>query len=180
MLLEPELLTPLVDVADKVLGPTTIIRQRARPLDLHVKFLAGGCREVTLVLERLQYGRNLDGSYGDELPADATNAASNRITLIGNSHCAVNPDGKPRYRLISESVNLPGVQRPGSARNMLTYAVETFEPGQTWRDWLDAKPEAYLLQDRYYGLVCARFDVNIDDLVLQTAEEADATPSSFA
>jgi len=180
MLLEPELITPIVEVADKVLGPTTIIRQRARPLDLHVRFLPNGCREVTLVLERLQYGRNVDGSYGDELPADATNAASNRITLSGNSHCAVDTDGKPRYRLIQESVSLQGQQLPGSARNMLTYEVETFEPGQTWRQWLEAKPEQYMLQDRYYGLVCARFEVNIDDLVLQTAEEADAAPSSFA
>lgn len=180
MLLEPQLVTPLVDVADKVLGPTTIIRQRARPLDLHVKFLGNGCREVTLVLQRIQYGRNEDGSYGDELPADATNAASNRITLTGNSNCAVSTDGKPRYRLIQESITLPGQQLPGSARNMLTYEVETFDVGQTWRQWLEAKPEQYMLQDRYYGLVCARFDINIDDLVDETTQEADAAPSVFA
>jgi hypothetical protein len=180
MLIEPEL-TPLqFDVTDKVLGPATIFRQRARPELLTIKILPNGCREVTLVLRRIQYARNLDGSYGDELAERDTNAASNLITLTGNSSCAVNMDGKPRYRLISDSIDLNGVPRPGSARNMLTYEVETFEPGQNYRQWLEAKPEQYMFQDRYYGLVCARFDVNIDDLVQETTEEADAAPSAFA
>lgn len=181
MLLEPELVTLELDVADRVLGPTTIFRQRARPLELTIKFLPGGCREVRLLLLRVQYGRNLDGSYGDELAASDTNAASNQILLVGNSACAVDATtGKPRFRLISEGLALPSLQVAGSALNVLTNVVEPFEPGQTYRQWLEAKPEAYMLQDRYFGVVASRFEVNIDDLVIDYAQDADTAPSRFA
>lgn len=180
MLLTPDLPLLELDVVNVVLGPNTILRQRARPRKLEVQFLDNGCREVRLWFKRQQFGCNADGSFGDTLPA--TNANTNDVLIIGDSTCAVDPTstpaGRPRYRL--QSAGVPALQLPGSAINLATGLAETFEPGQSWEQWLHAKPEPLMLQDRFFGVVCATEQVNINDLVQDYGLLADATPSSFA
>lgn len=180
MLLEPELPTLELDVVNVVLGPSTILRQRTRPKKLEVEFLDNGCRIVRLWFKRFQFGCNADGSYGDQLPA--TNANTEDVLIIGDSNTAVDPAstpaGRPRYRL--QSAGVPQLQLPGSAFNLLTGQLETFEPGQTWQEFLHAKPEPLMLQDRFFGVVCATEQVNINDLVQDYALLADAAPSAFA
>lgn len=181
MLLQPDLPALTLDVVDVVLGPTTILRQRVRPTRLEVKFLDNGCREVRLWFKRLQFGRNADGSFGDPIPEANANTAE--VLLVGNSACAVDPTstpvpGRPRYRL--QSAGVPALQLTGTALNLATGLVETFEPGQSWEQWLDAKPEPLMLQDRFFGVVCAQEQVNINALVLDYAQQADSAPSSFA
>jgi hypothetical protein len=180
MLLTPELPALALDVVNVELGAHTIVRQRAQPRRLEVEFLDNGCRVVRLWFKRRQFACNADGSYGDELPASNANTAD--VLIIGDSTCAVDPTstpaGRPRYRL--QSAGVPALQLPGTARNLATGQLETFEPGQSWEQWLDAKPEPLMLQDRFFGVVCAQEQVNINDLVQDYGQLADAAPSAFA
>lgn len=177
MLLEPHLPLLEQDVVDVVLGPNTVVRQRARPRRLEVEFLDDGCRVVKLWFKRQQFACNADGSFGDPLPASNANTAD--VLIVGDSNTAVDPtSGRPRYRL--QSAGVPALELPGSAFNLSTGQLEPFEPSQSWRQWLDAKPEPLMLQDRFFGVVCAQEQVNINDLVLDYTQQADAAPSSFA
>jgi len=180
MLLEPQLPTLELDVVNVELGPHTIVRQRARPKRLEVDFLDNGCRVVKLWFARQQFACNADGSFGNPLPASNANAAD--VVVIGDSNTAVDPTstpaGQPRYRL--QSAGVPAMQLPGSARNLATGQLEIFEPGQSWEQWLHAKPEPLLLQDRFFGVVCAQEQVNINELVRDYSQQADAAPSAFA
>lgn len=180
MLLAPELPTIDLAVVDVVLGPNTILRQRARPRKLEVEFLDNGCRNVRLWFKRQQFACNADGSFGDPVPA--TNANTNDVIIVGDSNTAVDPTstpaGRPRYRL--QSAGVPALQLAGAAFNLSTGEVEPFEPGQSWEQWLHAKPEPLMLQDRFFGVVCATEQVNINALVLDYSQQADAAPSSFA
>lgn len=181
MLLKPELPQLELDVVNVVLGPNTIVRQRARPRRLEVEFLDNGCRVVRLWFKRQQFACNADGSFGDLLPATNANAAD--VLIIADSNTAVDPAsqpvaGKPCYRL--HSAGVPVLQLPGSAYNLATGQLETFEPGQSWEQWLDARPEDLMLQDRFFGVVCATEQVNINALVQAYGQLADAAPSSFA
>jgi hypothetical protein len=180
MLLTPQLPNLALDVVDVELGAHTIVRQRARPRKLEVEFLDNGCRTVRLWFKRQQFACNADGSFGDELPA--ANANTSDVLITADSTCAVDPTGtpagRPRYRL--QSAGVPALQLPGTARNLATGELETFEPGQSWEQWLDAKPEPLMLQDRFFGVVCATEQVNINDLVQDYGQLADAAPSAFA
>jgi hypothetical protein len=181
MLLQPELPGLQLDVVDITLGDTTILRQRARPTKVEIQFLDNGCRVVRLWFKRTQYGRNQDGSYGTQVPEAYANTAD--VLLVGDSSTAVDPQsqpvaGRPRYRL--HSAGAPHLNLPGSAYNLATGQLEEFEPGQSWEQWLGAKPEPLMLQDRFFGVVCATEQVNINALVLDYAQQADSAPSSFA
>ena len=84
---------------------------------------------------------------------------------------AVDPqDGFPRYRL----------RTTNSAYNTVTQAVEEFEEGQDWPAFLQAKPEALMLQDRFFGVMCASGQINLNALLSAYAQQADAAPSVFA
>lgn len=181
MLLAPELPALELNVVNVELGPHTILRQRARPRKLEVEFLDDGCRVVRLWFKRQQFGCNADGSFGDPLPAANANATD--VLIVADSNTAVDPTstpvaGRPRYRL--QSAGVPALQLAGTAFNLSTGQLETFEPGQSWKEWLDAKPEALMLQDRFFGQVCATEQVNINALVEAYGQLADAAPSAFA
>jgi hypothetical protein len=168
MLLEPELQAIELEVADLKFNET-IFRQKARPGRLVIDFLPNGCAELLLLMPRRAYGQATDGGFGDPVPAGYLNLPDGR--LLGNRDVAVDPaDGFPRYRLRTTS----------SAYNTVTQQVEEFAEGQDWPAFLQAKPEELILQDRFFGLMCANGQVNINALLSAYAQQADAAPSVFA
>jgi hypothetical protein len=168
MLLEPELHAIKLEVADLKFNET-VFRQKARPGRLLIEFLENGCAELVLLMPRQAYGRAADGGFGDPVPAGYLNLPDAR--LLGNRDVAVDPqDGFPRYRLRTTS----------SAYNTVTQQVEEFEEGQDWPAFLQAKPEALMLQDRFFGVMCASGQINLNALLSAYAQQADATPSVFA
>ena len=151
------------------------------PAELRIKFLPNGCCNVWLLLKRVAYLLLPDGELGE--PAGPGYTKPDDVLLVATVDCAVEPErGQPRYRKITDSV--PATKHrafiPGTALNMLTGEVETFAEGQDWFGFLDAKPEAYLTQDRFFGIVCAREEITIWDLLTEYIDQADAAPSRFA
>lgn len=182
MLLEDSLpaLAPLIfDVVDVVYGPGSVFKQQARITELNVKLLLDGCCEVRMVMEPQYFASETDGTAGAAVPAGTLNRPP--VIILANGRCAVDPaqDGKPMYRLISAGYSAGDVQQPGTARNMVTGLVETFEPGQSWPDFIRAKPEALMMQDRLFGEML-RSQVVMADKLLEYGLLADAAPSSFA
>ncbi|RZL14047.1 MAG: hypothetical protein EOO62_06505 [Hymenobacter sp.] len=168
MLLEPDLQAIELEVADLKFNET-VFRQKARPGELTIRFLTNGCAELLLLMPRQAYGQAADGGFGDPVPANYLNLADAR--LLGNRDVAVDPqDGFPRYRL----------RTPNSAYNTITQQVEQFAEGQDWKAFLHAKPEMLILQDRYFGEMCASGQININALLLAYAQQADVAPSVFA
>jgi hypothetical protein len=179
MLLQPELQAIELPVADLRFSET-LFRQNARPAKLTMTFLPDGCVELQLLLERQPFGLAADGSFGAAVPPGYLKLEPAR--LLGDRNVAVDPaDGFPRYRLRTLPMQLPGGgMQPGTAVNTLTQEVEEFAEGQDWPAFLEAKPGVYMLQDRYFGVMCSRENVNIFDLLLAYAQQADAAPSLFA
>jgi hypothetical protein len=179
MLLEPELQAINLEVADLKFSETTF-RQKARPAELTLKFLPDGRVELLLLMERQACGMAADGGFGEVVPSAYLKLEPAR--LLANHEVAVDPaDGFPRYRLRTLPMQLPGGgMQPGTAVNTLTQEVEEFADGQDWPAFLEAKPGVYMLQDRYFGVMCSRENVNIFDLLLAYAQQADAAPSLFA
>jgi hypothetical protein len=179
MLLTPDLTGIELEVADLKFSASTF-RQKARPTELTMRFLPTGDVELLLTMSRQAYGVATDGSFGDVVPATYVQLPA--VRLLADRTVAVDPtDGFPRYRLITPSVAIAGGGlQPGSARNTLTQEVETFAEGQDWPAFLQAKPEALILQDKYFGEMCRSGQVNINALLLAYAQQADAAPSIFA
>jgi hypothetical protein len=168
MLLTPSLTAITLDVADLKFDETTL-RQRASISELTITFLPDGCCELLLIMPRSAYGIKEDGTTGEPVPS--TYLTLQPVRLRGDRNVAVDPkDGFPRYRL----------HTPLTALNTLTQLIETFEPGQTWEQFLEAKPDAYMLQDRYFGQMCQSGQVNINAMLSLYGAQADATPSLFA
>lgn len=178
MLLTPDLQAIELEVADLKFSESKF-RQKTRPRKLEITFLEDGCAELLLIMPRQAYGLGPDGSFGDAVPASYVTLQP--VRLLADRNVAVDPsDGFPRYRLITPSVTAGPVPQPGSAYNTITQQVEQFEPGQDWHSFLDAKPEQLILQDRYFGVMCQTGQVNINQLLLAYAQQADAPPSLFA
>ncbi|TVT39640.1 hypothetical protein FNT36_18540 [Hymenobacter setariae] len=168
MLLTPDVQAIALDVADLQFSET-VLRQRARPSELTMRFLPSGDVELVLLMQRQAFGVSANGSFGDAVPAAYVQLPA--VRLLANREVAVDPqDGFPRYRL----------RTPTSAYNTQTQQVEEFAEGQDWPSFLDAKPEALILQDRFFGAMCATGQVNINALLLAYAQQADAPPSLFA
>lgn len=157
----------------------TTLRQQARPRELLLRFLPSGDVELLLTMARQAHGVTASGELGAAVSTSYVQLAP--AQLLANSQIAVDPsDGFPRYRLRMETTGAGTQQVPGCAYNSLTGELEQFAAGQDWRQFLRDKEEAYMLQDRYFGVMCARENINIFDLLLAYARQADAAPSLFA
>ncbi|MGI4872071.1 MAG: hypothetical protein ACRYFX_12940 [Janthinobacterium lividum] len=166
-------------VTDLPLSLTHQLGQVASPKQLVIDFGDDGCCDVQLVLKRQRYELNPDGSLAEAAGTGYATPAD--VLLIANATCAVDLEGMPCYRLITETrpASARHPEAPGTALNCATGQVETFGPGQDWPAYLNAKPERLLLQNRAFGISCAHEPVTIWELVEKYIALADVAPSRF-
>lgn len=159
-----------VDVTDYVRGTTTL-KQRVVNRSFEVSHNPDGSITVALPLEIQSYAVAADGGYGELLPH-----ATRPDRLVSEADRAVDPEtGAMRYRRLTSTT---AYNYATGQEEEIPLAENGF--GGDWLAYLEAKPEALMLQGQFLAQLHDLAPVNLRALREQYIRDADAAPSRFA